>query len=555
MFKVQVFNINGELCYINDYEDTTYIGIIYRDIQNIFPFDDFKLCFDNIIIPLYKKLDELGNNNIELTITKYNNNTKINNYLLMFNKNNELIYIKSTKSNDLIMINKNNELNYIKSAKNNYKELIYNILPNIIPLKLISYRETIIILTIHKELYWFTTENPQDIIKYDNIKNINNIFEKKSDEIIITDNDNNIFIIHLNTHYEKQPINIKNNLILTNIKNINDILNIELVYLKKTKYYIIVYINNYIEIYDSNNINIINYKNIKEIILDYNILFLITLDNKIISFIEKYQTIFTKYGFIKIVSVKIYNCNEIIGILDNNDIIIIRIHFYDNIEIILLNNNDIIKNIVEIKILYNNYAFINDIGDIMIIDYDIDNIMEDNIMEDNIMDFITMKDIIVSSETYKYKYDYNITISSSIIRMKLCLILGRNIINIINNEYDIYCAISSNNVGYIIEPLFIEKIINNIKDIILTRLFIVAITYDLKIIINSIDSWYEKRVEKLQHKLNSYNIKKIIGLTKSIIIITVDNKVIQFGLELEYYKEDKITSRIFFDEITQIITC
>ena len=77
----------------------------------------------------------------------------------------------------------------------------------------------------------------------------------------------------------------------------------------------------------------------------------------------------------------------------------------------------------------------------------------------------------------------------------------------------------------------------------------------VNIIIYSIDDVYTKRVEKLQCTLSSYNIKKIIGLTDSIIVITLDNKVIQFGLNLEYDKIDKICTRIYNDEITQVITC
>jgi hypothetical protein len=527
MYKVQVFDINGELYYINNYDETTYIGDIYRDIQNKFPFDDFKLSINDIIIPLYKKLNELNNDNIELTITKYNNNYNINKYLLMFNKNNEIIFIKP--ANDYW------ETEY---------EKIYNILPNLIPLKIISINNNIIILTINKELYYFNISYPEKIIKYNKIENINNIFQDFSEpsNIIITDNNNNISKM-------KPDISIIYVSILKNIKNINNILDI--FFLIGINYCIIKYLNYYIEMYDINyeNGSIIIYENIKEIISGYKYLFLITLDNKIISFIPEYQTIFMKYNFIKIISSKIFYYDRIIGILDNNDIIIIEIYDYKNITIKLINNNDIIKNIIEIKFLYNSCALINDIGDIIILDYN------NNIN----YDFITIKDIIVYTETYKItKYKYDITMSSSIINMKLYLILGKNITNIMNNNNHIYYIITNNNICYIwsmINCEFTEKIINNIKDIILNNFVIVAITYDFNIIIYSINDVYTKRIEKLQRTLSSYNIKKIIGLIDSIIVITLDNKVIQFGLKLEYDKENKICTRIYYDEITHIITC
>ena len=536
MIKILVISISGEDCYTNDYDGDTYMGIINRDIQNIFPFDDFKLCLNNIIIPLYKKLNELielNTNSIELNIIKSNNNNNIKEHLIMFNKNNEIIYIKQIVE---------------QSWFANEPQFIYNILPNIIPLKIIYFKKKIFILTIYKELYLFDIDYPEEIIKYNNIENINNIFSNTGvyNIIIITDNNNNIFQIEFD-------FSIKHNLILKNIKDINNILDIHILTIENVKYYIIKYLNNYIEIYDKNNINIINYENIKEIIFNYEYLFLITVDNEIISFTKYYQSIFSKYNFIKIILIKLDNYDQIIGILNNNDIIIISICDYNHIEINIINNN-ILQNIIEIIKLSYYYVLINDIGDVMIIDfYD----------KNNYSDFRITKDIIVYTETYNIK-KYDITISSSEIEeKKLHLILGKNITNIINNN-DILCAISNDNIGYIwsSDPQFTVKIINNIKDIIINTLCIVIITYDLNIIIHSItnNSYihdYINKLEKIHKKLCSYQIKKIIGLTNSIIVITVDNKVIQFGVNLKYEKDNKIklSSRIYNDEITQIFTC
>jgi hypothetical protein len=210
------------------------------------------------------------------------------------------------------------------------------------------------------------------------------------------------------------------------------------------------------------------------------------------------------------------------------------------------------ENIIEIKVLSHYYIVINNIGDVMIIDFYNETICSD---------FRTTKDIIVYRENYNIK-KYDITISKQQIKeLKVNLILGKNITNIVNYN-DILCAISNDSIGYIwsSDPQFTVKIINNIKDIIINTLCIVIITYDLNIIIHSTTNNnhihnYINKLEKIQKKLNSYQIKKIIGLTNSIIVITIDNKVIQFGLELNYDEKNKLSSRIYDDEITQIITC
>ena len=131
MIKVHIISISGEVCYINYYEEEEYICIIRRDIQNIFPFEDFELCLNNVIIPLYKKLNELielNNNSIELNIIKNSNNYNIRENLIMLNKNNKIIYIKPIIGS---------------SWFGNDPESVYNILPNIIPLKIIYFKDKI----------------------------------------------------------------------------------------------------------------------------------------------------------------------------------------------------------------------------------------------------------------------------------------------------------------------------------------------------------------------------------------------------------------------------